>query len=86
MQSNDWQLTLTLRRRPSNQGMGLIGQPAVDALLAKLSTVAEAEGFTLSGTAKAVRMNCPHCGRIIRTLGAKRCPMCGVNFETGRVK
>jgi rubrerythrin len=86
MESAEWEITATLRRRPGTRtALGMITEAEFAGVWDKMVEMAYKRGFTLSGLPRAKRTNCPHCGRIVRNPVAKRCPMCGVNFETGKV-
>ena len=85
MESNEWELALTIRRQPSKP-KAFITQQEIDRLQLQLAQVAAKLGLTLVGVSKPKRVNCPDCGRIIRNPSDDHCPICGVNFKTGKVK
>ena len=87
-ESNEWELPLTIRRKPSHRKLGPITYEQFERLWDNLVHKAHELGFTIAGVPRPKRTNCPHCGRIIRRPAGMggRCPMCGVDVETGKVR
>lgn len=77
MTANEWELNLTLRRRPSERKRGQISDEDMTTIYNELVQLAHTKGYTLGGIPKAVRFNCPHCGKILRGPTIKKtCPHC----------
>ena len=75
-ESEEWEVTLTVVRRPSDLHKGFIKIREFTDLFLELKAWALKKGFEVTGNPKTKRTNCPACGRIVRSLTAKRCPMC----------
>ena len=82
MEASEWKLNLTIRRRPSNRKLGMIGQSEVEQLRNKMVELAAGLGMTLGGTPEPARDNRPGCGRIIRSVSGK-CGWCGRRISNG---
>ena len=80
MESPEWELNLTIRRRPSNRKLGLISQSEVEQLRNKMAEMAAALGLVLGGTPAPKRANCDVCGRIISNVMLGKCQWCGARM------
>lgn len=76
VESEEWEVNLSVVRRPSERSKGLITDNQFHDWFLELQAWALKQGFSVTGLPKTKRTNCPTCGRIIRSLTAKRCPMC----------
>ena len=77
VESEEWEVNLSVVRRPNDRHKGLITDSQFRDLFMEMQAWALGKGFAISGLPKTKRTNCPSCGRIIRSLTAKRRPMCG---------
>jgi hypothetical protein len=85
MESPQWKLDITIRRRPGTHQKGPITNKEVSHLQSEIGRRALELGFDIwPGPPLPMRQNCPHCGRIIRSQTAKTCPMCGRSLDTKR--
>ena len=76
VESEEWQVDLAVTRRPGDRHRGLINDQEFKDFFLELKSWALDKGYYVTGLPKTKRTNCPSCGRIIRSLTAKRCPMC----------
>ena len=76
VESEEWEVKLSIVRRPSELDKGFINDREFTDLFLELKAFALKKGFEVTGKPETKRTNCPSCGRIIRSLTAKRCPMC----------
>jgi len=76
-ESTEWELPITIRRRPSERTKGYIAEPELHQLWDELVHRAYELGFTISGVPKPKSENCPSCGKIIRCpIMPTICPYC----------
>ena len=83
-ESHEWDLPITIRRRPSNRKLGQIKIEDISRLWDAMVDKAHELGFVIAGIPKPKATNCPSCGRLMLGTG-RRCSMCGLNLDTGKV-
>lgn len=77
-QATEWEMGLTIFRRPSERKKGPINDKDFDVLMDKLVKAAFDHGYVIAGVPKPKRDNCPNCGKIVRSPLKDKCGFCGL--------
>ena len=79
-ESANWELPITIHRRPSTRGLGPITDSDMFKLFDAMVVLAYEKGYTIAGVPRPTQTNCPKCGRLVRSAELKRCPLCGAGL------